>query len=408
MKRWIPVLLLLALLVSIGLGLSPRGQLVVEAISLLADVWSVASAAPDGARPGGITVSYAGPGGETRQADIYCEASPAPRVRLLLVHGLVDTGKDDFRLRALGRAFARHRFLVMVPDLPGLRALRVAREDIEEVRAALRAVHRLDSCPSAEPGEREGAAPQTQTGVVGFSYSAGPVLLALDSPREPGADFAVLFGGYFDLREVIRFLTTGRYQDEGLDRDGEALPEGRWILLQANVGAIADPADRASLAAIGRLRRKDPGADTGALAAPLGPAARSALDLLANTDPDRFEALMARIDPGLRGVIDALSPAKSLAGPLAVDLYLLHGRGDSIVPHTQSIELARSVRTTGRIRLVLLGGFRHARPEERGARAWWVSALRFPADSVGLGGMLMDILARRETPPLTRAGPDRR
>jgi pimeloyl-ACP methyl ester carboxylesterase len=408
MKRWIPAVLLLAFLVLIGYVLSPQGRLLAEALSLLADVWSVGSVPAGETGREGVTLSYPGPGGEPRQADIYCEDSPRPQARLLLVHGLVETGKDDSRLRTLGRAFARHRFLVMVPDLPGMRALRVGPGDIEEVRSAIRAVRLMDGCPSGQVSEGGEMTSPAQTGVVGFSYSAGPVLLALDGPREQGADFAVLFGGYFDLAEVILFLTTGRHRDMGLDQNGEVLPEGRWILLQANSGTIADAADRKTLDAIARMRRQDPEADISALAATLGPAARAALELLANTEPGRFDLLLQKVEPELRQVIDALSPDKSLTRPLELDLYLLHGRGDAVVPYTQSVKLSRGVRTTGTIRLVLLGGFRHARPERDGAPAWWATALRFPADSVRLAGILREILARREELPLTRGGPDRR
>ncbi|PYT16628.1 MAG: hypothetical protein DMF51_04280, partial [Acidobacteria bacterium] len=92
------------------------------------------------------------------------------------------------------------------------------------------------------------------------------------------------------------------------------------------------------------------------LAATLGPAGRALLEALTNTDPDRFDALMRRVDPAVRGTLDALSPCRSLDRPLGIDLYLLHGRSDAIVPWSESLKLARSVRTTGRIRLALLGG----------------------------------------------------
>ena len=58
-------------------------------------------------------------------------------------------------------------------------------------------------------------------------------------------------------------------------------------------------------------------------------------------------------------------------------------------------KLARSVRTTGRVRLALLGGFRHARPQGDGGDAGWVTALRYPADSASILDILAEILGRR-------------
>ncbi len=422
MRRWAPGLLLLILLIFLGYALSPPGRRLSEALSLLADVWAVGRG-PVEARPRERrSTEYAGPAGERRRADLYCDPRELPRARLLLAHGLADAGKDDARLVALGTAFARHRFLVLVPDFPGMRALRVAPQDIDEVAAGLEALGRLDRCPpaaargpaissgsatsggaapapgsektrgSAPGGQRSG--PSLPTGAVGFSYSAGPVLLALDRPGHL-ADFAVLFGGYYDLEDVVRFLTTGRHRDRGVDLGGEAIPEGRWILLGANAELLGNPADRAALLAISRRRTAAPAADIGDLDKPLGPAARAMLDLLANTDPRRFDPLLLRVDPALRRTLDLLSPAKSLARPLDVDLYLLHGRSDAIVPFTETLKLARAVRTTGKVETILLGGFRHARPEGTGPDPWWRGALHHPADSLHLLGVLEAILQHR-------------
>jgi len=401
MRRFVPGLMLLVLLIMIGYGLSPQGRAVTEAASLLVDVWSIDKAPPARGPRRRVTADYPGPGGEPRVADVYCDPATPARARFLVVHGLVESGKDDPRLHALGAALARHRFLVMVPDFPGMRSLRVSPRDIDEVEAALIALARFDRCPP--PIAR---ATPLETGVIGFSYSAGPVLLALDRGAR-AADFAVLFGGYYDMVDLILFLTTGRHRDRGADFGGEALPEGRWILLGANADLFAEPADRAALLAISRRRRADPAAYIGDLEESLGPRARAALDLLTNTNPDRFDPLLAKIDPAIRRTIDDLSPSKSLKRPLQVDLYLMHGRSDAIVPYTETLKLAREVRTSGTVEVALLGGFRHARPAGAAADPWWRPALAYPGDSLRLFRILTEILERRGRKSLTDGGPDR-
>jgi pimeloyl-ACP methyl ester carboxylesterase len=389
MRRWVRLLALLLLLLAVGITLSPRGRSFAEAVTLLADVWAIDRGGVAGVPVGTREIVYSGPGGAPRRADLYCDDAGAPRGRLLLVHGLVDTGKDDSRLRALGTALARRQFLVMVPDFPGMRALRAGRADIAEVRVALGELRRRGDCDTG------GEARPLQTGVVGFSYSAGPVLLALDDPVRR-ADFAILFGGYYDLTEVILFLTTGRYREGGIDGSGEVLPEGRWIMLEANASTIADPSDRAALVDIARRRRREPEADLGRVVESLGPAARAALELVTNTDPARFQSLLDGTAPELRDLLAKLSPSRSLEGPIDVDLFLLHGRGDLIVPYTQSLALQRGLRVSGAVRLALLGGFQHARPADREERSWWSKALRNPADSIKLLFVIEEILARRE------------
>jgi len=390
--RWTRVVLLFVLLSVVALAISPGGRLAVEALSLLADVWMVARS--DGIDTADLRreLAYAGPEGEARIADVYCDPSLAPGGRLLLVHGLVDTGKDDVRLRNLGAALARHRYQVMVPDFPGMRALRAGREDIVEVAAALRALGQARHC-ATERDDRN-----LPVGVIGFSYSAGPVLLALD--REPGlAAFAVLFGGYYDLAEVILFLTTGTHRYDGVEQVGEYLQFGRYGMLEANAPAISDPADRATLVELARRRRRDPDAPIDDLVRRLGPVGSAAYDLMINTNPERFPLLLSRTEPRLQRMIADLSPSERLSEPLDIDLYLLHGRGDIIVPYTQSLKLARQVGVTGDLRLALLGGFRHARPEDAGTRRpWWSTALRNPGDSLRLVGILKRVLRNRAGP----------
>lgn len=389
MRRWARVLALLLLLLTVGITLSPRGRSFAEAVTLLADVWAIDGGGLRGEPVGKREIVYSGPGGAPRRADLYCSDTAPPRGRLLLVHGLVETGKDDSRLRALGTALARRQFLVMVPDFPGMRALRAGREDIIEVRVALSELRRRGDCDA-------GGEPRTlETGVVGFSYSSGPVLLALDDP-DVRADFAILFGGYYDLTEVILFLTTGRYREGGVDASGEILPQGRWIMLEANASAIAEPRDRAALIDIARRRRREPEADLDRLVEPLGPAARAALELVTNTDPARFQSLLENTPQELRDLLADLSPSRSLKGPIDVDLFLLHGRGDLVVPYTQSLALQRGVRVSGTVRLALLGGFQHVRPADSEERSWWSKALSNPADSIRLLFMIEEILARRE------------
>ena len=398
--RWLRVVVVTVLLAGLALALSPRGRRLSEAVGLLADVWAVGAAEAGGRSAEVTTIAYAGPGGRERAADLYCDRSSAPLARLLLVHGLVDAGKDDARLRTLGEAFARHRFAVLVPDFPGMRALVAGREDVAEVAAAIEALHGIGDCRPGAPSRR------MQTGVVGFSYSAGPVLLALDTPARR-ADFAVLFGGYYDLAEVVRFLTTGRHGLAGAEQEGEILPEGRWILLEANAPVIADPADREALVAIARRRRHDAAALIDDLGGTLGPAARALLDLMANRDPSRFDALLAAAGPEINGLLADLSPSRGLTRPVTADLLLLHGRGDIVIPYTQSLALAARVPSGGAVRLAILGGFRHARPEAGAAAGWWASAARYPADSLRLLSFLDEVLARRGRRSLTEAPPDR-
>src|SRR5574338_535513 len=87
-------------------------------------------------------------------ADLYDPRQPigAP---LVLVPGAAQAGKDDPRLQALAKSLARARFLVLVPDLPGPRALKISAADAGGIADA---VTYLAGRATAPGGRRVGVA----------------------------------------------------------------------------------------------------------------------------------------------------------------------------------------------------------------------------------------------------------
>ena len=81
--------------------------------------------------------------------------------------------------------------------------------------------------------------------------------------------------------------------------------------------------------------------------------------LLTNTDRQRVPALIASLPPAMRRLISDLTLAGKPLGRLRAKLILVHGRSDTIIPYTQSVELAQAV-APGQARLFLLDGFGHA------------------------------------------------
>ena len=104
--------------------------------------------------------------GRAYQADLYLPGEP-PRASILLVPGVAQEGRDDPRLVAFAATLARARFLVLVPDLPGLRSLRVSGTDIQAVVDAFSYLQTRAERPVH--GGR---------GIAAFSYAVGPAVLA--------------------------------------------------------------------------------------------------------------------------------------------------------------------------------------------------------------------------------------
>ena len=71
------------------------------------------------------------------EGDLYMPAGQV-RAAMVLVPGAAVLGRDEPRLKALARTFARAGFAVLVPELPEVRRLALSRADADRVAAALR------------------------------------------------------------------------------------------------------------------------------------------------------------------------------------------------------------------------------------------------------------------------------
>lgn len=371
-RRYLFFILLIAALAVAWIALSPPRAL--EAARLLLELATDRVPAVEPAPVAWRTSerSYRG--------DLYGAPSDA-QAALLLVPGAAETGKDDPRLVALARALAHAGFLVLVPDLPGPKALQVSSDDIVEIAAA--AAH-LAGLP-------HGGGP---LGLAAISYGVGPTLLAaLDDPRlnrgpPGGVGFILAIGGYDDLTAVITFFTTG-YWRAGPDepwRLGKPNAYGKWVFVLANAARLDDSNDRVRLAAIARRKLGDLEADIRPLEAALGPEGRAVMALLDNRDPMRVPALIATLPPRIAAEIAALDLAGKDLTPLHAQVLLIHGRDDAIVPYSESVALARALGP--RAHLYLLDSLAHASLSPGGVRdAWllWRAALRLLAIRDGAG-----------------------
>jgi hypothetical protein len=272
-------------------------------------------------------------------ADLY--RPPAPRAALVLVHGLSRAGRRHPELTRLAHLLARQGRLVLVPQLEGLAAFRLTGREVAEVGAALEML----------------AARGVPVGVLGFSFGAGPALLAAAEARHLA--LVGSFGGYADLEAVVTYLTTGVHVHDGQRHVQPPEEYNRWKLLALLLGFVEDEPDRRRLEDITGRRLADPGADTGALEARLGPPGRAMLALALNRREEAVAPLLAALPAGARAAMRQLS-ALPVVPRLPGRLVIAHGAGDVSIPFTESLRLAAA--TAGRAQAVILETFEHTGP----------------------------------------------
>ncbi len=205
--------------------------------------------------------------------------------------------------------------MVLVPELPEVRQLRLSRGDADRIAAVLRQLHTWQ--------------PTAPLGMAAISYAVAPTIIAsLQDDLVTKVNFIAGVGGYRDAESVIRFVTTGVFRPMGSPRESHIEPNayGRWAFLLANAGRIDDPDDELLLEQIERTRFRDPQADTAGLASGLGPRGRSVMALVENRDPDAVGRLIVALPESIRREIDALDLALYDLSKLRSHLTLLEER----------------------------------------------------------------------------------
>lgn len=346
--------------------------------------------------------------GRRLAADLHAVEGAGPRPGIVLTHGVIESGKDDPRLVDLAARLAGCGFVVLVPELPGLKSLRLDMEESDHVAAAFRLLLSLDEVD------------EDRAGLFGFSFGVGPTLKAATDPsiREK-VKFVVSFGGYFDAVNVLRYVTTGRDEFRGHRHLQPPAAYARRVLTENLLHRVPGDRDRAILSGLlddgpsdperdaspaGDAARDGPRAAAGPERepSPAGDAARdgrraaadseqeaplhspdqlteggrAVYELVRNRDPARVPVLAEAVDPAVRDYLESLS-LRGVAPQVKARVLIGHGDTDPLVPSTESLRLADALPDPGRTHAVILNVFTHvdARLSVRSIREFLTTSL---------------------------------
>lgn len=290
-----------------------------------------------------LTPAVEAASGEPRLADVRVAGYPSLVVRpegegpwpaVFLVNGTVPEGRKLPEVRRLAEGFARAGHLVVVPDLPGLMEDRITPETAD---ATVQAARGISGRPDAEDGE---------VALVGVSTGATLALLAAEDPALRGRVSLVAgVAPYSDIRTVLSVATTGHYRRSGGEMARyEATPFLSYVVARSLVAALPQGGDRRTLSGeLDRIGRESPHPLSDLRSRPtddLGPEAKRVVELLANRDPDRFDALYAALPGEVRDDLEELSPLSG-TGRIHVPVELATGPHDKYFPPSESYGLKR-------------------------------------------------------------------
>ena len=263
---------------------------------------------------------------------------------VVFVNGATEQGRLHPEVQRLARGLARAHFLVVVPELPGLRKGEISLRTLEALVAVTRA--------TADRADVE----EGRAGLVGVSVGSSLALAAAEEASLGGRISAIAgIAPYADLREVARLATTG-YIRTGTTLSGYN-PDDFVLLAVARSLAASLPSRRerrsfvAALAAVPK-ERDDP---LRGLKLPRG----ALRDLLVNRDPLVFDRLGRRLPRQMRTAAERLSPL-SRARRLTMPIELATSPRDDYFPVVESRSLARAA---PHVRVTVTESLSHALPE---------------------------------------------
>jgi len=285
--------------------------------------------------------------GSQYQADLYTPGK-TPLAAIVLSPGLAEAGKNDSRLVSFAHTLARARFMVLVPDLTNLRQLKIRQQDVQGL------IHAFKYLRSQAGQDKD-----TSAGIGAFSYMAGPaVLAALEHPQPEQVDFVLSVGGYYDLRQVISYFTTGYFSNNGEWQYREPNHYGKWAFVMSNADLLDKQQDRETLSRIADRKLAKPDAAIDDLRSHLSAQGKAVLALVDNKQRQRSDELIAGLPAPMKAQLAMLNLANKDLSALKAELVLVHGTDDSIIPYPQSQALDAAL-PESQAQLFLIDGLAH-------------------------------------------------
>jgi pimeloyl-ACP methyl ester carboxylesterase len=285
----------------------------------------------------------------------------------IILGGVTRMGRFHPQLVRFAHALAASGTAVIVPEIPEWRDLRLAPAvTVPTVRAAVR---ELDARAEVRHG---------RYGLVGFSFGAPQAVIASGRAEVGDRIASVLsFGGYCDLERTLRCQLTGLHEWRGVTHRIDPDPYGRWVLASNYLTAVPGHEDAGDVAAAlrtlalasteNRVPAWDPSHDPlkRELRSALPAARRELFDLFAPLTAtrlsgcERSEAMALELAGACRRADPLLDPVPQLEAA-RVPVHLFHGRGDRLVPYTESLRLREELPAGTPASVTVTGLFAHS------------------------------------------------
>ncbi len=291
-------------------------------------------------------------------ADIYRVSDGKVRAGVLVTPGISPAPRDDHRIINLGKALALAGFVAMFPWSPSMMSKRF---NLAEPDNLVRAFEYLRGLEYVDPD---------RVGMAGFCVGASMLIVAAsDSRISDEVNFVSDFGGYYDMRDLFKQISSNRsfYRRTVEPWDPNHLTEE--VLTNHLIESLGEENEREMLTRI--FIEKD-SAQFPALdgISAEGRAVYGLLDSLNAHDEgqrltlEEADRLVGDLPTGFLEELKTISPSTNI-GDLKAQLLIAHDREDNLVPAEESRRMADALSGRGRIRHTEFSFFSHVTPGKR-------------------------------------------
>ena len=273
--------------------------------------------------------NYDGLQGECPPVKIIVPQKPDGRV-LILYPGASPYAEEHPKILILGTLLAQIGFTVYIPRIPPLKNL-----DISEVNVGW-FIHFYQWLLDVKKVEAQ------QTAMVGISYGGGLMLKALLKIKEqsPMPKTIMTYGTFSDAESTIKFLLTGEISDKGKTFCITPNEWGLIVIFQNFLKNLDLEWDTAGVQNVIQLHIQGKFDEQQQQMAGLPPEQNEiAQSIISGKASPAVKELAWEIISNEQDPLKKLSP-KQWCNEISQKIFILHGANDSMIPFTESIQLA--------------------------------------------------------------------
>ena len=291
-------------------------------------------------------------------ADIYRIQDGKKRAGVLVFVGVNVAPRDDHRIVNLGNGLARAGYVAMFPWSPSMSGQRLNPDEPDNLVSAFKHLKKLEY---VDPG---------RVGLGGFCVGASMTVVAASDPRiADEVSFVCAFGGYYDLRDLLKQLSAKcSFYGETVKAWSPSQNTQRVFTEQLIEGLEAET-DRVVLRRI-LIDRATPERPEMNNLSPGGSAVYKILSSASVQETDQrltleeSDSLVKDLPANLTSELNRISPSTNIRN-LKARLLIAHDREDDAIPFQESRRLADAVADRGDLNYTEFSFFSHVTPNKR-------------------------------------------